>query len=143
MSKSDYNFSPDKFKCFVRFMIQAAKQKRCVPYYELENVFGLSHKQVGYYAGRLGDYCLHKNSPLLNGLIISANKCAPSKGFDWYQEQYGKGWGEVVSNCWKHFHVTATREKQVQDFSGLDGEIESFLQSSDWDSAISRVGHHS
>ncbi len=131
MSKIYYNFSHDKFKCFVRFMIQAAKQKRCVPYYELENMFGLSHKQVSYYAGQLGDYCLHKNIPLLNGLIISTTECAPSKGFDWYQKKYDKSWGEVVSGCWKHFHVTSTRKKQVQNFSGLDSEVESFLQISD------------
>jgi len=127
MREHNYNFSPDKFKCFVRYMVQAAKQKRCVPYYELENVFGLSHKQVSYYAGRLGDYCIHKQIPLLNGLMISTTKCAPSEGFSRYQEQCGRSWGEIVSDCWKHFHVTTTREKQIQDFGGLDNEIESFL----------------
>ena len=117
----------EKFKCFVRYMIQVAKQKRCVPYYELENAFGLNHKQAGAYSGKLGDYCLKNEIPLLNSLIISATECKPSHGFDWYEKQYGKSWGEMVSECWKYFHVTSTREKQVQDFSGLDEKIESFL----------------
>lgn len=121
------NFSPDKFKCFVRYMIQAAKQKRCTPYYELENSFGLSHKQGGFYAGKLGDYCIHQGMPLLNGLIISSTDCRPSEGFDWYNSQYGKSWGEIVSNCWKYFHITSSREKQTQDFGGLDDQIENFL----------------
>jgi hypothetical protein len=129
MSTGDASFSPDKFKCFVRCMIQAAKQKRCVPYYELENAFGLNHGQVGYYAGMLGDYCFHRDLPPLNGLIISTTECVPSEGFDSYQERYGRSWGKVVSACWKHFHVTTTREKQVQDFSGLDSYVDSFLES--------------
>ncbi len=47
-------FNSEKFKCFVRFMINVAKEKRCVTYKEVENIFGLSHKQAGIYAGRLG-----------------------------------------------------------------------------------------
>lgn len=130
MSTTDYkvNFSPEKFKCFVRYVIQAAKQKRCVPYFELENVFGLSHKQVGYYAGKLGDYCFYKKIPPLNGLIISSNECLPSKGFDWYEKKYNKTWGEIVSDCWKYFHITSSRKKQTQNFSGLDQEIDFFLE---------------
>ena len=121
------NFNSEKFKCLVRYMILAAKQKRCVPYYELENCFGLSHKQVGYYAGILGDYCIEEKLPRLNGLIISSTDCRPSKGFNWYQKEYGKSWGELVTNCWKWFHVVSSRKKQVQDFSGLDNEIDIFL----------------
>ncbi|KAA3615826.1 MAG: hypothetical protein D8M58_16705 [Calditrichaeota bacterium] len=127
MQYSNINFSPDKFKCFVRYLIQAAKDKRCVTYKELENLFGLSHKQAGHYAGKLGDYCLESDLPALNGLIISSTQCVPSEGFNWYQEQFGMSWGELVSKCWKYFHVTSTREKQVQDFSGLDSDISNFL----------------
>ncbi|MBB1271162.1 hypothetical protein [Shewanella sp. SR44-3] len=123
--------SDDKFKCFVRYMIQAAKEKRCVPYVELENVFGLAHDYVGWYAGVLGDYCLNRDLPMLNGLIISSTNCVPSEGFDWYQEEYGRSWGEIVSECWQHFHVTSTRAKQSQDFSGRDNDVANFLQTAD------------
>ena len=127
MSDEKLNFQPEKFKIFVRYLIHVAKGKRCIPYNELENVFGLSHEQVGYYAGRLGDYCISREIPPLNGLIINATDCVPSHGFDWYQEQYKKSWGEVVSDCWKEFHVTSSREKQVQDFSQRDNDIKEFL----------------
>jgi hypothetical protein len=109
-------------------MIQAAKQKRCVPYVELENVFGLAHDYVGWYAGVLGDYCLSRELPMLNGLIISSTDCVPSDGFDWYQNEYGRSWGEIVSECWRHFHVTSTRSKQSQDFSRRDNDVANFLQ---------------
>jgi len=128
MNDEKLNFQPEKFKIFVRSLIQTAKEKRCVPYNELENVFGFSHKQVGYYAGRLGDYCISRKIPPLNGLIINATDCIPSHGFDWYQEQYKKSWGEVVSDCWREFHVTSSREKQVQDFSQRDNDIKEFLE---------------
>ena len=128
MVDSQDNFQPEKFKVFVRYMIQVAKEKRCATYGELENVFGFSHKQVGLYAGKLGDYCADKRDvPPLNGLIISATDCVPSKGFDWYQEEYDASWGEIVSACWRKFHVTSTRDKQVQDFNQRDGDIENFL----------------
>lgn len=121
-------FSHEKFKCFVRFMIQAAKNKRCVPYVEIENIFGLSHKQAGIYAGHLGDYCLKRGISMLNGLLISSTDCTPSEGFDYYQNQYGKSWGEVVAACWKEYHVTSNRNSQSQDFSGRDADVEDFLK---------------
>ena len=117
----------DKFICFVRYMVQAAEQKRCVPYYELENCFGLNHEYVGFYAGKLGDFCLDKGLPLLNGLIISSTNSRPSHGFDWYQNEYDKSWGEIVTDCWRNYHVTSTREKQSQNFSGLNEEIIDYL----------------
>ena len=119
--------SEDKFKCFVRYMIQAAKQKRCVPYVELENVFGLGHGQVGWYAGGLGAYCISRKLPLLNGLIISSTDCIPSHGFDWYQNQYKKSWGQIVTECWKEFHVTTSRAKQSEDFSKRDADVSAFI----------------
>lgn len=55
MTVSRLNFQPEKFKVFVRYLIGVAKDKRCVPYNELENIFGFSHNQVGFYLGVLGD----------------------------------------------------------------------------------------
>ena len=116
-----------KFKAFVRYMINAAKQKRCVPYYEVENIFGLSHKQAGFYAGELGNFCAATELPPLNGLIISSTECVPSNGFEWYQRQYGKPWGEIVTDCWLRFRVTSSRAKQSQDFGGIDKRIDAYL----------------
>ncbi|PNI03271.1 hypothetical protein C1N32_16860 [Vibrio diazotrophicus] len=123
--------SPDKFKCFVRYMIQAAKQKRCVSYVELENCFGLSHDYVGWYAGVLGNYCLERELPMLNGLIVSSSECIPSEGFNWYEKEYGKSWGEIISECWKYFHVTSSRTKQSQHYSKRDADVAEFLESCD------------
>jgi hypothetical protein len=119
--------SEDKFKAFVRYMIHAAKQKRCVPYVELENVFGLGHDAVGWYAGKLGDYCNARKLPILNGLIVSSTECMPSEGFSWYQKKYGKSWGEIVCECWRFFHLTSSRAKQSQHFSKRDKDIEQYL----------------
>ena len=109
-------------------MINVAKQKRCVPYYEIENIFGLNHEQGGWYAGKLGDFCIYKGYPPLNGLVINTTDCIPSYGFNSHQKKYGKTWGEIVRDCWKRFHVKSTRPKQVQDFAGLDTKIEKFLK---------------
>ena len=127
MPEEYLNFQPEKFKVLVRYLIQVAKEKRCVTYGEIENVFGLSHEQAGYYSGILGDYCFNEGLPPLNGLIINATSCVPSEGFDWYNEQYGREWGQIISECWKTFHVTSTREKQVQDFSKRDISVDEFL----------------
>ena len=127
MTNGDLNFQPEKFKAFVRYLIQVAKEKRCVPYNVLENIFGLSHAQVGYYAGRLGDYCLASELPLLNGLIINTTDCTPSQGFDWYRDEYGRSWEQIISECWRHFHVASSREDQVRDFAGRDSHIDDFL----------------
>ena len=121
------NFQPEKFKVFVRFMIQVAKEKRCITYNELENIFGLSHKQVGMYAGALGHYCLFNEYPALNCLIINSTSCEPSDGFDWYHQQYNMSWGEMVSMCFSSFHITQTPSKKAQDFSGRDADISSWL----------------
>lgn len=125
------NFEIDdgKFKSFVRYLIQVAKEKRCVTYQELENVFGLSHGQLGYYAGKLGDLCIDWDWPRLNGLIINQTDCIPSKGFNFYLKEYGKSWGEVVCDCWRKFHVSIPISKAVKDFSGLDKDIDNFLES--------------
>lgn len=117
-----------KFKAFVRYLVMVAEQKRCVPYYELENIFGLNHEYVGGYAGVLGDFCIDRGWPLLNGLIISSTECVPSEGFDQYMDGTGMNWGEHVQDCWKTFHVTSTRAKQVQNFSGLDAEVSDFFE---------------
>jgi hypothetical protein len=116
-----------KFKAFVRYMVKVAEEKRCVPYYELENVFGLNHKYVGGYAGTLGDFCEDQEWPLLNALIISTTECVPSEGFDQYMEGTDMDWGEHVQDCWKTFHVTSTRAKQVKNFSRLDSRVTDFF----------------
>ena len=127
---SNYNFDEGKFKTFVRFLIQVAKEKRCVTYQELENVFGLSHGQVGYYAGQLGDLCIEWGWPRLNGLIINQTDCIPSNGFNYYLKECGKeNWGEIICECWKKFHISMSKIERVKDFSGLDKEIEDFLKS--------------
>jgi hypothetical protein len=119
-------FSEERFKVMVRYMIQAAQDKRCVPYAEIEHVCGLSHKQASHYAGRLGDYCIDRDLPPLNALLINSNTCIPSGGFAPYQEK-GKDWGQLVSDCWSHFHVKSTHKKLVQNFSGIDKDIDAFL----------------
>jgi hypothetical protein len=121
------NADGGKFKAFVRYMVQAAEQKRCVPYHELENVFGLSHKNVGWYAGILGDLCMAWKWPLLNSLIISFTKGMPSDGFKSYADVTNVHWGDHVQACWKKFHVTSTRAKQVKNFAGLDSHTKKFL----------------
>jgi len=123
MPINELNFQPEKFKVFVRVMIQAAKEKRCVTYNELENIFGLSHKQIGHYSGALGDYCMSRKLPPLNSLIISSTDCMPSNGFDWYQEKYNTSWGELISTCYKKFHITSAPSKKSEDFSGRDSDV--------------------
>jgi len=127
MNEVNYNFQEERFKCFVRFMINTAKDKRCVTYKEVENIFGLSHKQAGYYAGMLGGYCISRGIPLLNGLIINATDCIPSEGYEWYENQADMSWGEVVAACWREFHVTQAHAKQSQDFSKRDDDVDEFL----------------
>lgn len=126
VSRSEYaNLDSGKFKCFVRYLIQVAKEKRCVTYRELENLFGLNHDLVGTYAGAIGDYCINRNLPPLNALIISSSDCKPSGGYSWYHEHWGKPWGEVVSACWKHFHTGA---QSFDDFAGRDNDVQAFLE---------------
>ena len=127
------NFQKEKFKVFVRFMIQVAKEKRCVTYNEIENIFGFSHNQAGLYAGALGHYCLSNEYPALNSLIINSTNCEPSHGFDWYHEQYEISWGEMISSCFRFYHVTQTAGKKAQDFGGRDSDVCNWL---DEDEAI-------
>lgn len=121
----------EKFKCFVRYIINAARHKRCVTYHELQNIFGLNRKQVGEYAGALGDFCLDNNYPLLNGLIVNTTTCTPSHGFNWYQKKYNRLWGEIISECWRKFHVKSTQFQKRKGFSELSPDLEAFLQEQD------------
>ena len=133
------NFQIEKFKVFVRHLIHIAKDKRCVTYNELENIFGLSHAQVGYYSGALGDYCISREMPPLNALVISSTDCIPSHGFDWYQERYDASWGELVSQCFKYFHITISAQKKAQDFGGRDNDVVDWLETADGVSYISGI----
>lgn len=75
-------FDHGKFKSIYRYLVQAAMEMRCVPYIELQNVFGVSRKDIGHYAGRVGDYCLDNNLPLLNALIVTTSTYLPNaRGF--------------------------------------------------------------
>lgn len=124
-----FAINPTTFDYFLRHLSQVAQDKRVVPYNELENAFGLSHNMVGEYAGAVGKFCIDNNYPLLNSLIINITDCAPSEGFHaWYLESdvgdahypyTGLSWGEMISACWRFFHVTSSRAKQVQNFSGM------------------------
>lgn len=112
-------FKLEVFSNILRYLILAAQSKRVVPYNELENAFGLSHNMAGYYAGIVGTFCHDNNWPLLNSLVINTTSCMPSEGFDAYLDDSGMNWGECLAECWKHFHLTTSREHQVKNFSGL------------------------
>ncbi|MDU8499906.1 hypothetical protein RYB01_12020 [Pseudomonas syringae] len=112
-------FKLEVFSNILRYLILAAQAKRVVPYNELENAFGLSHNMAGYYAGIVGDFCHDNDWPLLNSLVINTTTCMPSEGFDAYLEDSKMNWGECLAQCWKHFHLTTSREHQVRNFSGL------------------------
>ena len=108
------------FPSVLRYLILAAQNKRVVPYNELEAVFGFSHNMAGYYAGMVGEFCLAQEWPLLNSLVVNTTYCVPSSGFDSFQERSAvDSWGECLAACWKHFHVSSSRQKQVQNFTGL------------------------
>lgn len=116
-------FKPEVFANILRYLIHAAQNKRVVPYYELENLFGLSHNMAGYYAGQVGDFCLDHDWPLLNAMVVNTTTCMPSEGFDLYlqrkQERTDTDWGMCLARCWKEFHLPTSREHQVRNFSGL------------------------
>lgn len=113
-------YNPVVFSLIVRYLIKAAQDKRAVPYFELENLFGLSHNMAGFYAGCVGNFCQEQGwpRPLLNSLVINTKNCQPSEGFDGYLPE-DKSWGNCLSECWAYFHVTSPREQQVRNFSGL------------------------
>ncbi|KTB59605.1 MULTISPECIES: hypothetical protein [Pseudomonas] len=107
------------FSNILRYLILAAQAKRVVPYNELENAFGLSHNMAGFYAGTVGNFCCDNGWPLLNALVVNTTTCMPSEGFDAYLEDSDMSWGDCLAQCWKHFHLTTSRELQVRNFSGL------------------------
>lgn len=118
------NINQDVFNVFVRYMIFVAKNKRFVAYDELENIFGFSHNMVGAYAGELARFCNDHGYPLLNTLIINKTDMKPSYDMHSFVEQAKlKTVEENMFACFKRFHVTSTREKQVKDFSGLNDYI--------------------
>ena len=108
----------------LRYLIQAAQQKRVVPYHELENIFGLSHNMAGYYTGQVGEFCQDQGWPLLNALVINTTHCKPSAGFEPFLNSDGNEWGECLANCWREFHLPTTRELQVRNFSGLNKMVQ-------------------
>lgn len=116
----------------IRFLIKTAQEKRVVMYYELENLFGLSHKAAGDYAGAVGDFCIDKEYPLLNSLIINATTCKPSKGFDKYLADLEyDNWGDCLAGCWRYFHITSSRDIQVRNFTGLNVVVREWVTDMD------------
>ena len=132
-------FCPKTFAYILRYMITAAQDKRAVTYHELEKIFCLGHNMVGLYAGMIGDYCLYEDLPMLNALIINSSECMPSGGFtgyiDAYNEQYefenndARNWGELVAECWSHYHVKQNKQQQFGSFSNLSETVNSWLSS--------------
>lgn len=103
----------------VRMLVKAAQDKRLVPYYEVENAFGLAHHTMAYYAGEVGHFCKEHDLPLLNSLLISSTFCRPSDGFDSYPEN-GKSWEACMIECFKTYHITTSREMQTRNFKGFN-----------------------
>ena len=131
-------FCPKTFTYIFRYMITAAQEKRAVTYHELEKVFCLGHNMVGLYAGMLGDYCLYSEElPMLNALIINSSECMPSGGFsgylDEYNEQYDddKTWGDLIAECWAHYHVKKNKQQQFGSFKNLNDEVSNWLEELD------------
>ncbi len=115
----------DKFICFVRYMIKAAREKRCVPYSELMNITGLSRKQIGVFSAKLAVFCDYNKWPFLNSLIINLSSSEPSGGFDDFMKKYSTDidWRTEHIKCWKRFHVPEAQGRGNQFFSGLDAKI--------------------
>ena len=42
-------------------------------------------------------------------------------------------WGDAISDCWKRYHVKSLRKAEKQNFSGVDKNIQQFLD--EWDGA--------
>jgi len=124
-------FAVEVFANILRYLVKAAQDKRVVPYYELENLFGLSHNMAGFYAGKIGDFCLHCEWPLLNSLIVNTTTCTPSGGFDGYLEVSGMTWGDCLAQCWKQFHLTTSRQHQVENFTGLTTKARDWAKNQD------------
>lgn len=122
-------YLPEVLASIIRYLIKAAQDKRVVPYYELENIFGLSHNMAGFYAGRVGDFCLAQDMPLLNALVVNTTDCMPSHGFASYQESRNADWVTCLVQCWKEYHLPSPRELQVRNFSGLTAKVR------DWSNA--------
>lgn len=123
-------FKYGKFKVLYRYLVRAAMEKRCVPYIELQNVLGVSRQHIGFYAGQIGNYCLERELPLLNALIINTAECTPSDGFDDYAAERDMSWGELLSECWKRYHVASARKAEAKNFSGLESDLDEFLSES-------------
>ena len=122
----NHSLDEGKFKVFVRYMVCVAENKRCVTYRELEQIFGLGHDYVGWFAGILGFYCNYPEWPMLNSLIINSTDCVPSNGFTDFEQYTNKSWGELIAECWKYFHVKYAEDNK-DNYSGLDTNVADFI----------------
>lgn len=116
---------PKILNIFLRYMINAARHKRLIPYYELQGIFGLDRGTVGKYAGCLGHFCYDNNYPLLNSLIVNADNPKPSYGYDEWMLEAGVeiNWEEEMFKCFKHYHVTSTNAKHFENLTGMTKEV--------------------
>ena len=130
-------FCHKTFVHIFRYMITAAQEKRAVTYHELEKIFALGHNMVGLYAGMIGNYCLDNDLPMLNALIINSTLCKPSGGFDDYVTVYNEkydleddeasSWGDLMAECWSHYHTKQTKAQQFGSFTDLNEDIKQWL----------------
>ncbi|WP_340614268.1 hypothetical protein [Xenorhabdus thailandensis] len=116
---------PNILNIFLRYMINAARNKKLVTYYELQCIFGFSRKTVGKYAGCLGHFCYENKYPLLNSLIVNIDNPKPSYGYDEWMSQAGVevNWDDEAFNCFKYYHVTSTNAKYFKHFTGMKKEV--------------------
>ena len=114
-----YFCEPTVLNGILRYLIKAAQDKRLVTYQEIENIFGLSHNIMAFYAGEVGYFCQDHELPLLNSLLISSTFCRPSEGWDSFPED-NTTWEDHLIHCFQFYHITTSREMQTRNFKGLN-----------------------
>ena len=75
---------------------------------------------------------------MLNALIINSSECMPSNGFDEYLKDYNetyelkgddeRDWGELVAECWAHYHIKQNKKQQFGAYTDLKEEVGEWLE---------------